>query len=115
MGLSSGFEDGEHLTLSDDVVEADENRFEFPRCRGGNRGLHLHRFDEYDVVPIADASPDPYRKRADTPGDLGHNLDVWHSVLRGQPPRVWRSTYAQIPTCAQMEGRGALGLWPQIA
>src|SRR6266571_3919163 len=81
-GLSSGFEDGEHLPLSHDVVETNENRFEFPGRRGGNRDFHLHRFDEYDVIAVADASPDLDRKRADAPGDLGHNLDVWHSVLR---------------------------------
>src|SRR6266852_7772917 len=82
-GRSSGFEDGKDLSFGNHIIEADKNRFEFSRRRGGNRDLHLHRFDEYDVIAIADASPDLDRKRADAPGDLGHNLDVWHSVLRG--------------------------------
>src|SRR5882724_10288484 len=81
-GLSSGFEDGKDLSFDNHIVETDENRFEFSRRRCRDRDFHLHRFDEYDVIAIADASPDLDRERADAPGDLGHNLDVWHSVLR---------------------------------
>src|SRR5882757_9015066 len=113
-GLSSGFEDGEHLTLSHDVVETDENRFEFPGRRCRDRDFHLHRFDEYDVIAVADASPDLDRKRADAPGDLGHNLDVWHSVLRDSLRAYGDRNTRNIEMRANRRA-GALGLWRQIA
>jgi hypothetical protein len=78
----SGFDDDEHLAFGNHVVETDEYRFELARGRRRDRDFHFHGFDECDVVAIADAAPDCNGKRADAPGNLGHNLDVWHSVLR---------------------------------
>ena len=76
-----------------------ENRFERAGGGRGHRDLHLHGFDERDVVAIADAPSDFDGQRADATGHLGHDLDLWHATLRGQPPRAQRSR------CAHHEGR----------
>jgi hypothetical protein len=78
----SGLENGENLSFGNDVIEFDKNRFKFACGRRSDRDFHLHGFDECNVVAVADAAPDFYGKRADAPRHLGHNLDVWHSVLR---------------------------------
>src|SRR6202165_228064 len=80
--MRSGLDDRQHLAFGNHVVEADEYRFELARGRRSDRNFHLHGFDECNFVAIADAAADFNGKRADTPGHLGHNLDVWHSVLR---------------------------------
>jgi hypothetical protein len=81
--IASRFEDGEHLSFCNHIVEADEDGFEFARGRRGDRDLHLHGFDEGNVVAIADASAGFNQKRTNTPGDFGHNPDLWHSIPPG--------------------------------
>src|SRR6266568_1927427 len=78
----SGLDDGEDLSFGNHVVETDQYGFELARGRRSHRNFHLHRFDECNVVAIADAATDFDGKRADAPGHLGHDLDVGHSVLR---------------------------------
>jgi hypothetical protein len=85
---ASRFEDGEHLSLRNHIVEADEYGFEFARGRRGDRDLHLHGFDESYVVAIADSSAGFNGKCANAPGDFGHNPDLWHSIPPAQPPRA---------------------------
>ena len=51
--------------------------------------------EEGDVVAIADRRPDFDRKRADAAGDLGHNPDLGHSVLRDSR-RAHRGANARI-------------------
>jgi hypothetical protein len=88
MALSSCLEDGENLSFCDHIVDAHENGFEFARGGRGDRDLHFHGFDEGNVVAIADATAGFNGKRANAPGDFGHNLDVWHSASPAQPPRA---------------------------
>src|SRR6266550_4037170 len=88
ISISSGFEDGEDLSFGDNVVETDKNQFKLSCRRGRDRDFHLHRFDERNVVAVADASPDLDWKRAHAPGDLGHYLDVRHFVLRDSRSRA---------------------------
>src|ERR1700719_4097997 len=78
----SGLEDRDGLAFGDDVIEPDQNGFECARGGGGGPGFHLHGLDEGDVVTVADAGAGLDRKRADAPGYLGHNLDLWHFALR---------------------------------
>jgi hypothetical protein len=85
---TSRLEDGEHLSLCNHIVNAHEDGFEFARGGRGDRDLHLHRFDEGNVVAIGDASAGFNGKRANAPGDFGHNPDLWHSIPPAQPPRA---------------------------
>ena len=41
-----------------------------------------------NVVAIGDASAGFNGKRANAPGDFGHNPDLWHSIPPAQPPRA---------------------------
>jgi hypothetical protein len=106
----SGFEDDEDLAFGNHVVEADQYRFELARGRRSDRNFHFHGFDECNVVAIADAVTDFNGKRADAPGHLGHNLDVWHSA-----PRHSRPAHRDRNTCIMKAGALGLRLWPQIA
>jgi hypothetical protein len=106
----SGFEDDEDLAFGDHVVETDQYRFELARGRRSDRDFHFHGFDECNVVAIADAAADLNGKRADAPGHLGHNLDVWHSALRHS-----RRAHRDRNTRIMKAGALGLRLWPQIA
>jgi hypothetical protein len=79
---ASRLKDGEHLSFCNHIVDAHEDGFDFASGGRGNRDLHLHGFDEGNVVAIADASAGFNGKRANAPGDFGHNPDFWHSFLR---------------------------------
>jgi hypothetical protein len=78
----SGLDDRQHLTFGNHVVEADKDRFELSCGGRGDRNFHLHGLDEDDVVAVADGAADLYRKRTDAPRHFGHDLDLWHSILR---------------------------------
>src|SRR5215210_2282034 len=78
----------QHLAFGNDVIDADEDGFKPAGCGRCDRNFHFHGFNEYDVVAIANAAADLNGKRADASRHLGYNLDFWHSVLRGQPPRA---------------------------
>src|SRR6266849_8800592 len=95
----SGLDDGEDLSFGNHVVEADQYGFELARGRRSHRNFHLHRFDECNVVAIADAAADFDGKRADAPGHLGHDLDVWHSVLRDGLMSQIRSSFQVAAGC----------------
>ncbi|MCS3448785.1 hypothetical protein M2222_002394 [Bradyrhizobium elkanii] len=78
----SGLDDRDRLAFGNDIVDLDQNRLDFACCRRRDRYFHLHRFDERNLVAIADAAAGLDRKRANAPGNFGHNLDLWHSTLR---------------------------------
>src|ERR1700712_2072057 len=78
-----GVDDGDDLSFSDDVVEFDQNRLDFPCCRRGDRDFHLHRFDEGNLVAVTDAGAVLDCKRADAAGHFSDDLDIWHSNLPG--------------------------------
>jgi hypothetical protein len=40
-----------------------------------------YRFDECNVIAVADIAPDFDRKCAHAPGNLGNDLDLWHPTL----------------------------------
>jgi len=68
--------------FGNNVVDVDEDGFEPARGGRSNRDFHFHRFDEYDVLAVANAAADLNRQRADPSGHFGYDLDLWHSVLR---------------------------------
>src|SRR5205814_10636255 len=78
----SGFHDRQYLSFRNNVVDVDEDGFEPARGGRSNRDFHFHRFDEYDVLAVANAAADLNRQRADPSGHFGYDLDLWHSVLR---------------------------------
>jgi hypothetical protein len=82
------FHNREHLAFGNDVVDTDEDGFKPAGCGRCDRDFHFHGFNENDVVAIANTAADLNGKRADASRHLGYNLDFWHSVLRGQPPRA---------------------------
>ena len=97
----SGLDDRERLAFGDDVVDLDQDRFQLAGRGRSHRDFHLHGFDERDVVAIADAGAGFDRKRANAPGDFGHDLDIWHSILRAAAAH-WHTGYmrriGQVPT-----------------
>jgi hypothetical protein len=73
-------DDRDDLALGDDVVNAYEQSLYFSRCRRRNRNFHLHRFDECDLIAIADVSTGCNGKCAHAAGDFSDDLDIWHAI-----------------------------------
>ena len=75
----SGRDDRDDLAFGDDIVDRDQDGFQCS-CRGrSDRNFHLHRFDEGDVLAVADFSAKLERKGADAPGNFCNDLDIWHA------------------------------------
>src|SRR5438093_12328204 len=72
------FDDGDDLSFSDDVVELDQDSLDSSCRRRRDRNFHLHRFDESDLVAVADIAAGWDGKRAHAAGDFGDDRDVWH-------------------------------------
>ena len=49
-----GFDDRDHLSFGDHVVEFDQNCLDFPGYCRCHRDFHFHRFDESNLVAVAD-------------------------------------------------------------
>src|SRR6266436_3677216 len=76
---TSRLDDRHHLAFGNDVVDRDENGFQCAGGRRRDRNLHLHGFDEGEVVAVANARSGFERKGAHAPGDFGHYSDIWHT------------------------------------
>src|SRR6185312_9516479 len=76
--IKLSFDDCDDLSFSDDVVELDQDSLDSSCRRRRHRNLHLHRFDESDLVAVADVSAGCDGKCAHAPRDLGDDLDLWH-------------------------------------
>jgi hypothetical protein len=74
----SRFENCDRLSLRHNIVDVDEDRFDLSCGGRGDWNFHLHGFDQYDIVSVADASAGTCSDRADASGNLGRDLDVSH-------------------------------------
>ena len=72
------FDDRDDLSFGDDVVEFDQDSLDSSCRRLGDRDFHLHRFDESDLVAVADIAAGCDGDRTHAPGDFSDDLDVWH-------------------------------------
>lgn len=45
-----------------------------------HRYLHLHGFDDHNVIAIADGSSNLHGSSADATGDLRDDLNFWHAI-----------------------------------
>src|SRR6476646_1050466 len=79
---TSGFDDRDDLAFGNHVIEFDQKYLDFPGCCRRHRDFHLHRFDERDLVAVADVGAGLGRERAHASRDFGHNLELWHATLR---------------------------------
>lgn len=67
------------LAFGDDIVEFHEKRFDRAGRRRGHRYLHLHRFDNCNVIAIRDASSNLHGNRTHASCNLGDDLNIWHA------------------------------------
>ncbi len=115
MGLSSGFEDGEHLTLSHDVVEIDENRdLSFPAA-GAATGISI-----FIASTNTMSSPSPTLPPISTGSAQTRPATSVTILMSGIPFSGTAFARMAIEIRANIKMRanrraGALGLWPQIA
>jgi hypothetical protein len=96
------FDDRDDLAFGDDIVEFDQYYLDFPCCRRRYRDFHFHGFDERNLVAVTDTASGFNGKRTHAAGDIGDNLDLWHSVLPG-------------PSDGLIALANGFLLWPQIA
>jgi hypothetical protein len=83
--LLLSLDDRNGLALGNNVVDADQYRFD-GACGGrDDRYFHLHGFDEHNLVAIADARAGFEGKRANASGNFGDDLDLWHPTLPEHP------------------------------
>src|SRR5437868_11469802 len=76
--IKLSFDDCDDLSLSDDVVEFDQDSLDSSCRRRHDRNFHLHGFDESNLVAVADIAAGCDRQCAHATGDFGDDLDVWH-------------------------------------
>jgi hypothetical protein len=83
------FDDCHDLSFGDDVVEFDQDSLDSSGRRRRDRDFHFHRFNESNLVAIADIASGCDWKCAHAPGDFGDDLDLWHFRSPGDRLTDW--------------------------
>jgi hypothetical protein len=78
--MQSVRDDRDRLSFGDDIVELDEQRFDRAARGRGHRYLHLHGFDDYNVIAIRNGSSNLHGSCADATRDLRDDLNFWHAI-----------------------------------
>jgi hypothetical protein len=78
--MQSVRDDRDRLSLGNDVVDLDEKRRDRAARGRGHGYLHLHRFDDYNLIAIRDGSSNLHGRCADASRNFSDDLYFWHAI-----------------------------------